>query len=101
MRFVSKLLCNIFLTPSLRPQKRTLKLRSDILLVLIQFRRISAPRKDFAMLTQVQRPHWPDAVQDPSKDLSGLKPWPWALERLENPTIIGSPRPVPMAVLIS
>src|SRR6266446_7199 len=29
------------------------------------------------------RPHWPDAVQDPSKDLSGLKPWPWALERLE------------------
>jgi hypothetical protein len=27
--------------------------------------------------------HWPDAVQDVSKDLNALKPWPWALERLE------------------
>src|SRR5260370_26833020 len=32
---------------------------------------------------KASRPHWPDAVQNPSKDLSGLKPWPWALERLE------------------
>jgi hypothetical protein len=32
---------------------------------------------------KASRPHWPDAVQDPSRDLSGLKPWPWALERLE------------------
>jgi hypothetical protein len=32
---------------------------------------------------EASRPHWPDAVQNPSKDLSGLKPWPWALERLE------------------
>src|SRR2546421_5404379 len=29
------------------------------------------------------RPHWPDALQNPPKDSSGLKPWPWALERLE------------------
>src|SRR5260370_1270884 len=27
--------------------------------------------------------YWPDAVQDAPKDLSALKPWPWALERLE------------------
>src|SRR5260370_11980398 len=32
---------------------------------------------------KASRPHWPDAVQNPSKDLRGLKPWPWALERLE------------------
>src|SRR5207249_6659587 len=32
---------------------------------------------------KASRPHWPDAVQDPSKDLSALKPWDWALERLE------------------
>jgi hypothetical protein len=32
---------------------------------------------------KASRPHWPDAVQNPSKDLSGLKAWPWALERLE------------------
>ena len=32
---------------------------------------------------KVSRPHWPDAVQNPSKDLRGLKPWSWALERLE------------------
>jgi hypothetical protein len=29
------------------------------------------------------RPHWPDALQDPSDATTGLKPWPWALERLE------------------
>lgn len=29
------------------------------------------------------RPHWPDALQNPSADLSALKPWAWALERLE------------------
>jgi len=32
---------------------------------------------------RVSRPHWPDALQNPSKDMSGLKPWHWALERLE------------------
>jgi len=32
---------------------------------------------------KASHPHWPDAVQDVSKDLSALKPWPWALERLE------------------
>jgi general stress protein 26 len=32
---------------------------------------------------KVSRPHWPDAVQNPSIDLSGLKPWAWALECLE------------------
>ena len=32
---------------------------------------------------KASRPHWPDAVQNPSQDLSDLKPWPWALERLE------------------
>jgi hypothetical protein len=30
------------------------------------------------------RPHWPDAVQNPSDQTTGLKPWAWALERLEN-----------------
>ena len=29
------------------------------------------------------RAYWPDALEDHSKDLSALKPWPWALERLE------------------
>jgi hypothetical protein len=29
------------------------------------------------------RPHWPDALQDPSDATTGLKSWPWALERLE------------------
>src|SRR5437016_13689711 len=32
---------------------------------------------------KASRPHWPDALQNPPKDLSGLKPWRWALERLE------------------
>src|SRR5947207_15575370 len=32
---------------------------------------------------KASRPHWPDALQNPSNDLSGLKPWSWALERLE------------------
>jgi pyridoxine/pyridoxamine 5'-phosphate oxidase len=32
---------------------------------------------------KASHPHWPDAVQDLSKDLTALKPWPWALERLE------------------
>ncbi len=31
---------------------------------------------------KASRLHWPDALQNPSNDLSGLKPWPWALERL-------------------
>jgi len=30
------------------------------------------------------RPHWPDAVQNPADQTTGLKPWSWALERLEN-----------------
>jgi hypothetical protein len=29
------------------------------------------------------RPHWPDALQNPSDATTGLKPWTWALERLE------------------
>jgi hypothetical protein len=32
---------------------------------------------------KASRPHWPDALQNPSDDVSGLKPWSWALERLE------------------
>jgi hypothetical protein len=47
------------------------------------------------------RPHWPDAVQDPSKDLSGLKPWPGPSNASKSHTIIGSPRLAPMAALIS
>jgi len=27
--------------------------------------------------------YWPDAIQDAPKDASALKPWSWALERLE------------------
>jgi len=33
---------------------------------------------------KVSRPYWPDALQKPSSETSGLKSWPWALERLEN-----------------
>ena len=29
------------------------------------------------------RPYWPDALAKPSEDASDLKPWSWALERLE------------------
>ena len=29
------------------------------------------------------RPYWPDALQIPADATSGLKPWSWALERLE------------------
>lgn len=29
------------------------------------------------------RPYWPDALQNPPDATSGLKPWAWALERLE------------------
>jgi hypothetical protein len=32
---------------------------------------------------EVSRPYWPDALQKPPKDTAGLKPWSWALERLE------------------
>jgi len=32
---------------------------------------------------KVGRPHWPDAVSKPSDDLSALKPWKWAVARLE------------------
>src|SRR5260370_24116485 len=32
---------------------------------------------------EASHPQWPDAVQDVSKELSSLQPWPWALERLE------------------
>jgi general stress protein 26 len=32
---------------------------------------------------KVSRPHWPDALQKSSDDTTGLKPWSWALERLE------------------
>jgi hypothetical protein len=30
------------------------------------------------------RPHWPDAGHNPPDQTTGLKPWSWALERLEN-----------------
>jgi hypothetical protein len=29
------------------------------------------------------RPYWPDALQNPLDATTGLKPWSWALERLE------------------
>ncbi len=32
---------------------------------------------------QASRPHWPDALQNPPDATTGLKPWSWALERLE------------------
>jgi hypothetical protein len=32
---------------------------------------------------KASRPHWPDALQNPSDETTGLKPWKWALERLE------------------
>jgi hypothetical protein len=32
---------------------------------------------------KVSRPHWPDALQKCPSDTTGLKPWSWALERLE------------------
>ena len=32
---------------------------------------------------KASRPHWPDATQNPASKTTGLKSWPWALERLE------------------
>jgi len=32
---------------------------------------------------KASRPHWTDALQNPSDSTTGLKSWPWALERLE------------------
>jgi hypothetical protein len=32
---------------------------------------------------KASRPYWPDALQNPRDVSSGLKPWSWALERLE------------------
>jgi len=32
---------------------------------------------------KASHPYWPDALQKPSHATSGLKPWSWALERLE------------------
>jgi hypothetical protein len=32
---------------------------------------------------RVSRPHWPDALKAVSDSTAGLKPWSWALERLE------------------
>jgi hypothetical protein len=32
---------------------------------------------------KVSRPYWPDALQNPPDTTTGLKPWSWALERLE------------------
>lgn len=29
------------------------------------------------------RPYWPDALQNPPDQTTGLKPWSWAIERLE------------------
>ena len=32
---------------------------------------------------RASRPYWPDALSKSLEDTSSLKPWPWALERLE------------------
>jgi general stress protein 26 len=32
---------------------------------------------------RASRPYWPDALSKPSEDTSSLKPWSWALERIE------------------
>ncbi len=32
---------------------------------------------------KASRPYWPDALENPTDATSGLKPWSWALERLE------------------
>jgi len=32
---------------------------------------------------RVSRPYWPDALKKPPEDTSSLKPWSWAIERLE------------------
>jgi Pyridoxamine 5'-phosphate oxidase len=32
---------------------------------------------------KASRPHWPDALQNPPNATSGLKPWAWAVERLD------------------
>jgi hypothetical protein len=32
---------------------------------------------------KASRPYWPDALENPKDATSGLKPWSWALERLE------------------
>src|SRR5947209_18704249 len=32
---------------------------------------------------RVSRPYWPDALTKPPEDMSSLKPWSWAVERLE------------------
>jgi len=32
---------------------------------------------------KASRPHWPDATQKTTSETTGLKSWPWALERLE------------------
>jgi hypothetical protein len=36
------------------------------------------------MEPKASRPYWPDALQSLPDAMSGLKPWAWALERLEN-----------------
>jgi Pyridoxamine 5'-phosphate oxidase len=32
---------------------------------------------------KASRPHWPDALQNPTDVATGLKPWSWAVDRLE------------------
>jgi len=32
---------------------------------------------------KASRPYWPDALQSPTDAMTGLKPWSWALDRLE------------------
>jgi hypothetical protein len=61
-----------------------LQLLSGNLLALVQFPAHFCAAKGNAMPEpKTSRPDWPDALQNPSKDLASLKPWPWALERLE------------------
>jgi hypothetical protein len=51
---------------------------------LLQFRRILSPKGIVMIEPKRSRPHWPDAVQNPTDQTTGLKPWSWALERVEN-----------------
>jgi len=43
-----------------------------------------APKEAEMSEPKASRPHWPDALQNAPDATSGLKPWSWAVERLEN-----------------
>src|SRR5258708_19296172 len=46
---------------------------------------------------KVSRPYWPDALQKPSSETTGLKSWPWAPDPLQNSTNNWTPPPPPNA----